>query len=131
MDITVTSKTDLDISVHSVSLACIVWEDSSRWIRLLICTPAVPLQIRTASISCNHLALMDYTRLFLAVTRCAVVQQQRRRRRIDIFGQPTRMYRCARIVVDLVKTSVLSVHHFHSSLSVFINILVHLPVHCT
>ena len=37
--------------MHSVSLACSVWKDSSRWVRLLICTPAVPLQTRTAFFS--------------------------------------------------------------------------------
>ena len=36
---------------------------------------------------------------------------RKRERGFYIFSQPTRLYRCARVVSNLVKTSVLSVYH--------------------
>jgi hypothetical protein len=39
------------------------------------------------------------------------IAERERERGFYIFSQPTRLYRCARIVNNLVRSSILSVYH--------------------
>ena len=60
-------------------------------------------------------------------TSCVPVRHQRERERgFYIFSQPTRSYRCASVVSDLVRTSVLNCHkqpHCEATISKTVSVI--------